>query len=209
LNDDPSFQSEPSKPPVRSRFSCLCTVVRLVALALVFVVFVAQDREDSESSSPQGREVSRSWLVVVTILSAIIADKIYGAFWGAVSAGCSFSVSAGEPSSTWFGAGSGSPSDMFGDGVAGNEISGFGGVDWVAGDVSQLVWLTAGQGGPHAADQFAGDSTGGLNVVVASLAHHPLVELCELGVVSSRHVRCLIERQPEFGGSFFGDRSRR
>lgn len=80
MNDDPSFQSEPSKTPVRSRFNCLCTVVRLVALALVFVVFVAQDRENSESSSPQGREVSRSRLVVVTALSAIIADKIFGAF---------------------------------------------------------------------------------------------------------------------------------
>jgi hypothetical protein len=49
-----------------------------------------------------------------------------------------FRCSAGESSSVWFLACSGSPSDVFGNGVGGNEVCDLGGGNWVAVDISQL-----------------------------------------------------------------------
>jgi hypothetical protein len=48
------------------------------AIALVFLIFVAQDKDNPESASGE-RKTSRSRLVVVTAFWAIIADKIFSA----------------------------------------------------------------------------------------------------------------------------------
>lgn len=44
------------------------------------MVFVAQNRDNSESTPSDGRQPSRSKLVVVSALTGIIANKIFGAF---------------------------------------------------------------------------------------------------------------------------------
>ena len=49
------------------------------AIALMFLIFVAHDNENPEST-PGEKKTSRPRLVVVTAFWAIIADKIYSAF---------------------------------------------------------------------------------------------------------------------------------
>jgi len=121
--------------------------------------------------------------------------------WGGVSAGCrGWGWLAGESSFSGLVPGSGPSTDVFGNGVAGGETSRFDLVDGVAVDVSGLVGVSAGEGGPYPADQFSGCGAGGLDVVVAPFTHHPLIEGGELGVVLAGDVGGLVERQPELWG---------
>ena len=72
-------------------------------------------------------------------------------------------------------------------------------------EVSGLVGVTGGGDLPGSACEFAGDSGGGRDVVVATFAHEAPVVLGELGVPASGDVGGLVEGEAQLGGALFGD----